>query len=81
MKSLQEFAKFVKFSVKSFKKISEMFEEELIEAVQQHNCLYDKSAQVYRNKLIKEKAWISVAAAAGATGKCCRFVFYHIVLY
>ncbi|XP_017471609.1 PREDICTED: uncharacterized protein LOC108362957 [Rhagoletis zephyria] len=44
-------------------------EFKLIEAVQMHPCLYDKSIVAYRNRLGKEKAWNYVAAATGCSGK------------
>ncbi|XP_017480899.1 PREDICTED: transcription factor Adf-1-like [Rhagoletis zephyria] len=44
----------------------------LIQAIQMHPCLFDKSVPSYRNKLAKEKAWNYVAAAAGASVEQCQ---------
>lgn len=49
----------------------------LIEAVQTHPCLFDKSIVAYRNKVAKEKAWRTVAAATNASGE---FIFKLIFL-
>ncbi|XP_073811048.1 uncharacterized protein [Musca autumnalis] len=47
-------------------------EEALINAVQQHPCIYDKSSKAYRNKFSKEKAWDAVANAVGKPVKQCQ---------
>ncbi|XP_073822062.1 uncharacterized protein [Musca autumnalis] len=47
-------------------------EEALINAVQQHTCIYDKSSKAYRNKFSKEKAWDAVANAVGKPVKQCQ---------
>ncbi|XP_017468474.1 PREDICTED: uncharacterized protein LOC108360618 [Rhagoletis zephyria] len=47
-------------------------EYKLIEAVQMHPCLYDKSSVAYRNRLAKEKAWNYVAGAIGCSVEQCQ---------
>ncbi|XP_036322106.1 uncharacterized protein LOC118736112 [Rhagoletis pomonella] len=47
-------------------------EEKLIEAVRAHSCLYDKSSHLFRNKLLKEKAWDAVACAVGVPVTNCQ---------
>ncbi|XP_073819651.1 transcription factor Adf-1-like [Musca autumnalis] len=49
-----------------------MFEEELINSIQLHECIYNKGSNLYRNKIAKEKAWSAVAAEVGKPVKQCQ---------
>ncbi|XP_018787113.1 PREDICTED: uncharacterized protein LOC108967876 [Bactrocera latifrons] len=47
-------------------------EEKLIEAVKLHPCLFDKSSLLFRDKLLKEKAWEAASIATGAPVEQCK---------
>uniref|UniRef100_A0A034W6W4 Transcription factor Adf-1 n=1 Tax=Bactrocera dorsalis TaxID=27457 RepID=A0A034W6W4_BACDO len=47
-------------------------EEKLIEAVKLHPCLFDKSSLLFRDKMLKEKAWKAASIATGASVEQCK---------
>ena len=43
-------------------------EEKLINAIEMHPCIYDKSFSLFRNKYLKDRAWQEVAVSTGVSG-------------
>ncbi|XP_036317374.1 transcription factor Adf-1-like, partial [Rhagoletis pomonella] len=49
-----------------------MFEENLINAIEKHRCIWDKSLLCYRDKNKKDMAWRDVSAVVGESEADCR---------
>lgn len=43
-------------------------EEKLIAVIKLHPCLFDKGSTLFRNKMLKERAWQAAAISTGASG-------------